>query len=200
MTLAEFIYKTNNTFVPNPSWVKESGSLIHKISRTQAIRVANEILIVSKAFPLATVEILNAWAEGESMYDQYAINPNNQEEAKKPDQFSRTDYGFAQVDGLYMASHPGMQGLSQSEMVALAYNLQWAAHDLGNTATELLTWAHSLSDEQCGSYASNKNIVGFNAYNSGREGALDMLAKNEPLAYGERLNARIVKNKTLVAF
>jgi len=200
-TLPQLIGLRNNQAVIDAfmidAWVKESGSVIHVVPATDAQALATLIGVLAKKYPLATVPILAAWICGESLFDHLAQNPNNQEAAEKPNVFERTDYGLVQVDGLYMSGHHDMAGLTQPQMINLAFATSWAAEDLCITATDLLTWGGSLTPTQLGAYSAR--VVGFNAYNKGKQGTLDLIAAGTPLVYGPGLDARVAQFEAILA-
>jgi hypothetical protein len=200
LTLPQLIGLRNNQTVIDAfmvdAWVKESGSVIHVVPATDAQVLSALISVLAKKYPLATVPILAAWICGESLFDHLAQNPNNQEAAEKPNVFERTDYGLVQVDGLYMSGHHDMAGLTQSQMINCAFATSWAAEDLAITATDLLTWGATLTQEQCGRYSQQQ--VAFNAYNKGKQGTLALIAAGTPLIYGPGLEARVTQFESLL--
>jgi hypothetical protein len=191
LTLPELIAIKNNPAViaafAVDSWVKASGAVIHLVTSAQAAHI--DALISEYGTLFVNRPMLAAWICGESLFDAQAINPNNQEAEKKPNVFERTDYGLVQIDGLYMSGHPGMAGLTQDEMIAKALDPEWAIKDLVATAEGLLAWSLTLSKEQLRDYAPR--VVAFNAYNEGREGTLDAIARGDALLYGKNLAARV---------
>jgi hypothetical protein len=195
ITLERLIPRYNNDLIiagfMAAAWVKRSGSVLHALSDAQVVSIA--ALIRANTSKLVTVPILAAWICGESLFDPAALNPNNQDAGindTPEDVFLRTDFGLAQVDGRYMSGHHQMAGLTQAQMASQALTASWAAVDIGEQAAELLDWSANLPAKVCGAFNGNRDVIGFNAYNAGEAGTLDMIAKGEALPYGTNLQNR----------
>jgi hypothetical protein len=181
------------------AWAKLSGSVIHVVTPAQAVAIAAQIRTTAAKYPRLTVEGLAAHLFQESWFDPNAINPNNQEghlgdnaEAK----FQRTDFGMAQVDGRFISGHPGMEGLSEAQEIALADSFVWAIEDMAATDNHNLTWADSWTKTTGTRWTANQ--LGFNAYNKGIQGTIQQIGAGGTPKYGVEVDNRATQYKTLI--
>lgn len=198
MSLEQIITAHNVPFTVTDPWPKESGSVIHALTPAQIAQIAK--LMDTYATDLVPLWLLAAHGCQECLFDFNAINPNNQLGHPETDtdiqKFLRTDYGFAQVDGRYMAGHHGMAGLSMAQMIAKSFDPVWAVQDMVLVDSANINWAKTLSPTIAGTLPTQRMEIALQAYNTGQTGTLEALRAGHPLPYGDEVWARAQLFKT----
>ena len=184
-TLADVIFEYNKPFInyfPEGSTI--TNAEVHKITKEQAVQIANLIQINAARVGLDPL-FLAAALNQESMFDPMCFNKNLKEHNGVAS-FAGTDWGIAQMSGNYLPSKSGMAGLNNTQMYAKAYDPEWSipafADEMNRLYHQSLTWlttgppnALSAISKINNTELTESEFLTTMAYNSGFTGATNLI-------------------------
>lgn len=167
-----------NTIAIGP--MLRTGGIIHKISADTAILVAGFVRKYSRWCGLK-VSLVAALLDGESRFDPKADDPNNQDAkpGETADQAAQhADLGIEQEDISTAEGDPAFKGQTLAQIEAKLLDPDYGVHYVCSTLEDHLAWAARafVDDVTLRDKVPNgdPNVLGVQAYNSGKNGALKM--------------------------
>jgi hypothetical protein len=170
MTVLQLITQQNTPVGPLPG----TGGQCFANTAAQNKQIAD--LVMQTRYPA----MLIAWMFNESRLSVEAINPNHQLDvtgASVGEDFLHWDIGIAQFDGATLVGY--FPGKTPAALEAMAYDPTWAIPFMAAVVVANIAWAKSWDDaykvknpNKTPLYGTNYLILAFEAYNSGRTGAL----------------------------
>lgn len=182
-----------------------TGGIIHLVDETTLMHEAALIEQGVQNAQRLTISLALAWITGESRFDCQAINPNNQlaEPNESPlDAFKHADLGIGQFDGATLLAMPEFAGKSIEEIKAKAFDPNWAIPYFCTYADDLLGWANDTMSGDAAISAACKGdsrLLGIEAYNAGRTGAVRLARMGAPLTYAQSILARAASFEKVLA-
>jgi hypothetical protein len=187
-TVADVIYAYNKAYVrPYPLLGgKDIDAEIFRISQLEAERVAKLIQDNATRTKLR-LEYLMACICQESMFSEKCFNNNMKEHDGKVN-FEGTDWGLCQMAGKYLPDKPGMKGLSEDKMAALACTAEWAVPVMSDIMASNITQSMKaiVADQSLADAVKKLNTTKLSdvewlatlSYNRGFNGAVKYVKSN----------------------
>jgi hypothetical protein len=153
-----------------------TGGVIHPVLSDDATYLATQIVANNKTTNRICLKL--AWIKNESRFDHLAFNPNNQlnTPGETTDQkLQHADIGLAQFDMATLKSDYAGQfaGMTDEEIEAQAFDLEWAYHSFEAYTNALLDWAQSFPPTSVTigtTVYPLQTLCALEAYNKGRGG------------------------------
>ena len=184
-TAYEIIMSESRSIPPMPG----TGGVIHPVDTDDATYIATQVVANNATTNLIVLKL--AWIKNESRFDKNALDPNL--ELDKPGQTQdekeqHWDIGLAQFTLATLKSDFAEQfaGKTDDEIMATAYDLEWALNAFENYTNDLLTWSKEFLPISLNVGANEyplQTLCAVEAYNKGRTGVSALAAQINSMTY-----------------
>lgn len=182
-------YNAGETKIYYPNRHDPTGTLNAYIGKNDDAtnKLVADLIVTSAASAGLDPLFLAAVINQESQFSPVCYNHNLSASRLIPS-FEHTDFGISQMSGSFLPSKPGMQGLTQDQMQAKAFDPTWSIPTCANLYAGLITQAEKImkNDEQMKNMVHELNTTNMTDsewlsalfYNKGQTGGCNFVKTN----------------------